>query len=56
MAGERRTVGAAPGRSDFGTELVQRQLHYEFNATASMDFEPDGRRVTLAIPAEHVVI
>lgn len=45
-----------PGRSGFGTELVQRQLHYELNGTASMDFEPDGLRVTLAIPAKHVVV
>jgi len=46
----------APGRSGFGTELVQRQLHYELNGTASMDFEPDGLRVTLAIPAKRVVV
>jgi len=45
-----------PGRSGFGTELVQRQLHYELNGTASMDFEPGGLRVTLAIPARHVVV
>ncbi len=45
-----------PDRCGFGTELVQRQLHYELNGTASMDFEPDGLCVTLAIPAQYVVV
>lgn len=45
----------APARQGFGSELVQRQLHYELNGKASMDFEPTGLKVTLAIPADNVV-
>lgn len=45
-----------PARQGFGSELVQRQLHYELNGRVTMDFMPAGLAVTLAIPAENVVV
>jgi two-component system CheB/CheR fusion protein len=40
-----------PTRQGFGTELVQRQLKYELNGTAVLDYLEDGLVVTLSIPA-----
>jgi two-component system CheB/CheR fusion protein len=39
-----------PTRRGFGTELLQRQLRYELNGNATMDFQRDGLRVMLEIP------
>lgn len=41
-----------PTRHGFGSELVKRQLKYELNGTATMDFAADGLTVTLVIPAQ----
>lgn len=41
-------------RHGFGSELVQRQLKYELNGEAVMDFAPDGLRVSLFVPIEEV--
>lgn len=45
----------APTRHGFGSELVQRQLKYELNGRASMEFPETGIVVTLAIPVEEAV-
>ncbi len=39
-----------PTRRGFGTELLQRQLRYELNGNATIDFQRDGLRVMLEIP------
>jgi two-component sensor histidine kinase len=44
-----------PTRQGFGSELVQRQLKYELNGSASMEFHESGIVVTLAIPVEEAV-
>lgn len=44
-----------PTRHGFGSELVHRQLKYELNGTAAMEFLESGLVVTLVIPAEEVV-
>ena len=44
-----------PARRGFGSELLQRQLRYELNGNATMDFHPDGLRVELEIPARGTV-
>lgn len=42
---------APPARQGFGTELVQRQLRYELNGKAAMEFSEEGLEVTVEIPA-----
>jgi len=44
-----------PTRHGFGSELVQRQLKYELNGTASMEFVEHGLIVTLTIPVEEAL-
>jgi two-component system CheB/CheR fusion protein len=44
-----------PTRHGFGSELVQRQLKYELEGSASMEFHQSGIVVTLAIPVEEAV-
>jgi two-component system CheB/CheR fusion protein len=44
-----------PTRHGFGSELVQRQLKYELNGKAVMEFLDTGLVVTLAIPAEEAL-
>ena len=39
-----------PTRHGFGSELLQRQLRYELNGSATMDFREDGLQVMLEIP------
>lgn len=45
-----------PARRGFGSELLQRQLRYELNGNATMDFHPDGLRVELELPAKSAVV
>ena len=45
----------SPTRRGFGSELVQRQLKYELNGTATMDFAASGLIITLTIPAREAV-
>jgi two-component sensor histidine kinase len=45
-----------PTRQGFGSELVQRQLHYELDGKAAMEFLPAGLEVTFTIPAEGSVL
>jgi two-component system, chemotaxis family, CheB/CheR fusion protein len=40
-----------PTHQGFGSELVQRQLKYELNGQAAMEFAPEGLQVMLKIPA-----
>jgi two-component system CheB/CheR fusion protein len=44
-----------PTRHGFGSELMQRQLKYEMDGVATMDFLPDGLIVTLTVPASEAV-
>jgi two-component system CheB/CheR fusion protein len=44
-----------PERRGFGTELLQRQLRYELNGNATLDFHQDGLRVMLEIPVHGTV-
>jgi two-component system, chemotaxis family, CheB/CheR fusion protein len=46
---------STPERRGFGSELLQRQLRYELNGNATMDFHPDGLRVQLEIPVRGTV-
>jgi two-component system CheB/CheR fusion protein len=43
-------IVSEPTRRGFGTELLQRQLRYELNGNATMDFKRDGLQVVLEIP------
>lgn len=45
-----------PERRGFGSELLQRQLRYELNGNATMDFHPDGLRVKLELPVRGTVV
>ena len=45
-----------PVHRGFGTELLQRQLRYELNGNATMDFRQDGLRVMLEIPVHDAVV
>jgi two-component system, chemotaxis family, CheB/CheR fusion protein len=45
-----------PTRHGFGTELLQRQLRYELNGNATMDFQRDGLRVVLEIPVHGATV
>jgi two-component system CheB/CheR fusion protein len=44
-----------PTRHGFGSELVQRQLRYELNGQASLDYAESGLRVTMTIPASDAI-
>lgn len=44
-----------PTRHGFGSELVHRQLKYELNGTASLEFRESGLIATLVIPLEEAV-
>ena len=44
-----------PSRQGFGSELVQRQLKYELNGTAELNFAETGIEVTLTIPMEEAI-
>jgi two-component system, chemotaxis family, CheB/CheR fusion protein len=46
----------APQRQGFGSELMQRQLKYELNGQAAMEFAESGLRVTLVIPVAGAVL
>ena len=39
-------------RGGFGTELIERTLARELNASASLCFGPDGARCTIALPLD----
>jgi two-component system, chemotaxis family, CheB/CheR fusion protein len=45
-----------PTHHGFGSELVQRQLRYELNGKAAMQFSEAGLEVTVEIPAGGVVV
>jgi two-component system CheB/CheR fusion protein len=45
-----------PEHRGFGSELLQRQLRYELNGNATMDFRPDGLRVKLELPLRGTVV
>jgi two-component system CheB/CheR fusion protein len=45
-----------PTRHGFGSELVQRQLRYELNGKAAMEFSEAGLEVTVEVPAGGVVV
>jgi two-component system CheB/CheR fusion protein len=45
-----------PSHRGFGTELLQRQLSYELNGNATLDFHQDGLRVVLEIPMQGTVV
>jgi two-component sensor histidine kinase len=47
---------SVPTYQGFGSELVQRQLRYELNGQAVMDFSPAGLEVTFTIPARGAVL
>lgn len=42
--------GRQPRRSGFGTELLERTLAYDLNATTALAFEPGGLRYTAELP------
>lgn len=44
-----------PQHKGFGTELIERSLHFEFGGNADLDFAADGLSATLSIPAEDVI-
>jgi two-component system CheB/CheR fusion protein len=44
-----------PTRRGFGSELLQRQLRYELNGKATMEFLEEGLQVTVEIPASGAV-
>lgn len=44
-----------PSRRGFGSELMQRQLRYELNGSAAMEFSEEGLQVTLEIPSGAVM-
>ena len=46
----------APARHGFGSELMQRQLSYELNGQAAMEFREDGLQVTLRLPTAGAVV
>jgi two-component system CheB/CheR fusion protein len=46
---------SVPSRLGFGSELVQRQLKYELNGTATLDFAESGLVATLSIPMQEAV-
>ena len=45
-----RVAGPAPRRRGFGTEVIERSLPYELNATARLDFLPGAVRCVIALP------
>ena len=45
-----------PARQGFGSELVQRQLRYELNGKAAMEFAVTGLRVTFRVPAQRSLV
>jgi two-component system, chemotaxis family, CheB/CheR fusion protein len=45
-----------PAHHGFGSELVQRQLRYELNGRAAMEFTEEGLEVTVEIPAAGAVV
>ncbi len=45
-----------PTRRGFGSELLQRQLRYELNGQATMEFLEEGLQVTVEIPASGAVV
>jgi two-component system CheB/CheR fusion protein len=49
-------VVSEPSHRGFGTELLQRQLSYELNGNATLDFHQDGLRVVLEIPMQGTVV
>ena len=44
-----------PTRGGFGNTVITRSLQYSANGGASLNFETDGVRCTIKIPAEDVV-
>jgi two-component system CheB/CheR fusion protein len=44
-----------PTRHGFGSELVHRQLKYELNGTATMNFAEEGLEATLVMPADEAI-
>ena len=45
-----RVAGPAPRRRGFGTEVIERSLPYELNATTRLDFLPGAVHCTIALP------
>ncbi|HEV8331225.1 MAG TPA: chemotaxis protein CheB [Steroidobacteraceae bacterium] len=45
-----------PTRRGFGSELLERQLRYELNGKATMEFLEDGLQVMVEIPASSAVV
>ena len=41
---------AAPRRSGFGTELIERMLAYELDAAGSLGFDRDGAHCVIVLP------
>jgi two-component system CheB/CheR fusion protein len=45
-----RVAGIAPRRRGFGSELIERTLHYELDAETELEFMPGGVRCMILIP------
>ena len=45
-----RVAGPAPRRRGFGTEVIERSLPYELNATTRLEFLPGAVQCTIALP------
>lgn len=46
----------APAKPGFGTELIKRQLSYELEGEALLEYPPEGLRATLTLPVRNDVI
>ncbi|MBT9370119.1 HWE histidine kinase domain-containing protein [Rhizobium sp. CSW-27] len=45
---------ATPGRSGFGTVLIDRSIPYELGGESRIDYAPEGIRARFIIPARHI--
>jgi two-component system CheB/CheR fusion protein len=43
-------ISGPPGRSGFGTELLERTLAFELKADATLDYEPSGLHCLISLP------
>lgn len=43
---------AAPRRSGYGREFIERALPYQLNAVTKLEFTPDGVRCSVELPLE----
>jgi len=46
---------APPTRTGFGSRLIQTTMDYDLGGSATVDYDPAGLRVTLIIPAMHLL-